>query len=295
MFKAYHRGFGGRGGDALGRIMREIELEYPALINGRAEVTSMDAGELAVKLSAEGRRASIAYLDPPYNQHQYGSNYHMLNTIARNDRPAVNREILVDGKKVAKGGIRKDWVDTRSDYCYRKSAADSFRQLVDSIDAERLLVSYSTEGIIPFREMLDILGAKGRLDYRCFRVHPVPGREAGAQYHAEQCRIRADFGYGKEKPAGGCGPDPADPQRGKNAPLSQAARKVPLYSLTGDLPWMLRMNSPESCFLYKDLGDDCRLRVGVCAFKRIASCTLAAQRKDAAAFRGGWRGPCGAC
>ena len=30
----------------------------------------------------------IAYLDPPYNQHPYGSNYHVLNTVAVWDKPA---------------------------------------------------------------------------------------------------------------------------------------------------------------------------------------------------------------
>lgn len=164
VFKAYHRGFGGRGKDALGRIFKKIELEYPQLIDGEAEVTSLDAIELAKKLRKEESRVAIAYLDPPYNQHQYGSNYHLLNTIARNDRPPIGKEICLNGKKVAKGGIRKDWTKTRSDYCYKKSAAISFRQLINTIQADRLLVSYSTEGIIPFREMLEILGEKGRLD-----------------------------------------------------------------------------------------------------------------------------------
>lgn len=164
VFKAYHRGFGGQAGDALGRIMGPVALEYPELIDGEAEVASSDAAELARRLAATGRRAQVAYLDPPYNQHQYGSNYHLLNTIARNDKPTLSREILQAGKKVEKGGIRHDWITTRSSYCYRKTAVAAFTELVSVIDARFLLVSYSTEGIIPFREMLEILGQRGRLD-----------------------------------------------------------------------------------------------------------------------------------
>jgi adenine-specific DNA-methyltransferase len=174
VFKAYHRGFGGRAGDALGRIMGPVALEYPELIDGEAEVASLDAAVLARQLAAAGRRALVAYLDPPYNQHQYGSNYHLLNTIAKNDRPALSREIVRNGKKVETGGIRRDWGTTRSEYCYRKSATASFAALVAAIDARFLLVSYSTEGIIPFREMLDMLGSGGGWTSR-WRSTPATG------------------------------------------------------------------------------------------------------------------------
>jgi len=163
VFKAYHRGFGGRGKDALKRIMGEIELEIPQLINGNGNAEQMDAMELAKKTSL-GSGIDIAYLDPPYNQHQYGSNYHLLNTIARNDKPPINQKITNNGKTVDKGGIRKDWTATRSEYCYKKSAEKSFVKLIESINAKYILISYSTEGIIPFEHMLDILGNKGRLD-----------------------------------------------------------------------------------------------------------------------------------
>ena len=32
---------------------------------------------------------TIAYLDPPYNQHAYGSNYHVLHSVSLWDKPAV--------------------------------------------------------------------------------------------------------------------------------------------------------------------------------------------------------------
>ncbi len=163
VFKAYHRGFGGGGRDALGRILAEVNLEYPQLVAGVGQVENMDALKLAEKLAAQGQ-VDIAYLDPPYNQHQYGSNYHLLNTIALNDKPQINRAVVIDGKKTDKGGIRKDWVKTKSDYCYRKSAVDSFSELISKIDAKRILVSYSTEGIIGFPMLLEILGKKGRLN-----------------------------------------------------------------------------------------------------------------------------------
>lgn len=40
-----------------------------------------DANELISTISGD-----ILYLDPPYNQRQYGANYHLLNTIAKYDQ-----------------------------------------------------------------------------------------------------------------------------------------------------------------------------------------------------------------
>jgi len=32
----------------------------------------------------------ILYLDPPYNQRQYATNYHLLETIAKYDNPKIH-------------------------------------------------------------------------------------------------------------------------------------------------------------------------------------------------------------
>lgn len=164
VFKAFHQGFGGRKGDALSRILHPVSLEKPVFTKSggkRARVYQLDALQLSEKM--KGEKAEIAYLDPPYNQHQYGSNYHLLNTIALNDKPAIKKSFWVDGKKVDKGGIRKDWVLTKSSFCYRSSALRDFKLLVEKINAKYLVVSYSTEGIIDFEEILKTLASKGRV------------------------------------------------------------------------------------------------------------------------------------
>ncbi len=164
VFKAYHKGFGGHGKDALGRILKKIKLTVPPLIDSehRAVVFMEDANVLVT--SGKTGSADIAYLDPPYNQHQYGSNYHLLNTIARWDRIPAPLEKGKDGALSEKAAIRKDWIETRSSYCYREKAAGSFRQLIENLDAETIIVSYSTDGIIPFDEMKDICASRGNVE-----------------------------------------------------------------------------------------------------------------------------------
>ena len=161
VFKAFHKGFGGHSRDALTRILAPIRLRPPRLIDSEypVHVYREDANELVKKVKG----VDIAYLDPPYNQHQYGSNYHMLNTIARWDRISAPLDLNDKGELKEKAAIRKDWKETRSDYCYRNSAASAFSDLLQNLDARYILISYSTDGIIPFEEMKDICRRKGRL------------------------------------------------------------------------------------------------------------------------------------
>lgn len=162
VFKAFHSGFGGRNKDALKRILSPISLKELSLYDGiKGEVSMLDANEYVLK--NKDKHFDLVYLDPPYNQHQYGSNYHLLNTIALWDKPEINKEIYINGKKTDKGGIRKDWVKTKSDYCYKKTAKDAFKNLIDNINASHIVMSYSTDGIIDYDDLISILESKGKL------------------------------------------------------------------------------------------------------------------------------------
>jgi adenine-specific DNA-methyltransferase len=153
--------FGGSGSDALHRIIGKIELETPVLSNYECEVHvhQEDANALAPQL----RGLDLAYIDPPYNQHPYGSNYFMLNLLAHYERP---REI----SRVS--GIPKDW--RRSDYNVRSRSLPLLGQLLDAIDAPFLLVSFNNEGFISPEQMRSLLERLGSVDslevpYNAFR------------------------------------------------------------------------------------------------------------------------------
>jgi adenine-specific DNA-methyltransferase len=161
VFKAYHKGFGGHGGDALHRILRPMALEHPVLADSAARCAASQ--EEAVGF-VSSRPADIVYLDPPYNSHQFGSNYFMLNTIARWDKPSVDESRTEDGMLRVKAGIRPDWSETRSAFCYRDSGPRAFADLLDAIDARYIVLSYNSEGIVPLEELVDILAPHGRLE-----------------------------------------------------------------------------------------------------------------------------------
>jgi adenine-specific DNA-methyltransferase len=184
VFKAFHKGFGGHGKDALSRILGLIQLPYPVLpkSSSAAEIYCKDAIELVRDQNLP--MIDVAYLDPPYNQHQYGSNYHILNTIALWDKIAAPMILNEKGILVEKAAIRKDWVKTRSPYCSKKTATLAFSELMENLRARKILISYSNDGLIPFEQMMDICEQKGNIniisnEYTKFRG----GRQSNNRVH----------------------------------------------------------------------------------------------------------------
>ena len=178
VFKGFHRGWGGRNGTAQYRICSDIILKPPILYNNDKDNISMreDAGSLVCKLTEVlGETPDIIYLDPPYNQHPYGSNYHVLNSITLWDKPEFPEKIT----RGTKSAIRLDWrTERKSAYNSRPKALQEFSQLINNITAKYILTSYSTEGHIPLKDMIEILGSKGSLrvvkrEYVRYRVSPT--------------------------------------------------------------------------------------------------------------------------
>lgn len=153
--------FGGEGENALERILGTIELKKPVFSDYSCQVTLFkeDANILVKHL----RGIDITYLDPPYNQHPYGSNYFMLNTI-------IDNKLGNDISDVA--GIPSDW--NKSLYNKKNEALSTFEQLVKDIDSKYLIISYNNEGFISLDEMQTMLSKYGELttkevDYVAFR------------------------------------------------------------------------------------------------------------------------------
>lgn len=150
VFKAYYKRFGGYGADALGRILSPMKIEEPELISGAQCIAACeDAAVFTQRITAD-----LCYLDPPYNQHQYGSNYHILNTVVLGDEPPLS-------DPQAKAGIRSDWSKTWSPYCSRRTAGEAFKELFATIDARFIVLSYNTEGTCNLDELFDMMSSQG--------------------------------------------------------------------------------------------------------------------------------------
>ena len=109
---------------------------------GEYRVLQDDANSVARQV----KNLDLAYIDPPYNQHPYGSNYFMLNLLVNYNRPGTVSRI---------SGIPSNW--RRSGYNVRSKSPALLKELLRAIDSPFLLVSFNNEGFISLDVMLSML------------------------------------------------------------------------------------------------------------------------------------------
>ncbi len=110
------------------------------------QVFNEDSNKLIKKIEGD-----ILYLDPPYNQRQYGANYHMLNTIAKYD------DFVPKGKT----GLR---AYNRSQYCKKSTVAESFEALIEDAQFQYIFLSYNNEGLMSSEVIKSIMQKYGAYD-----------------------------------------------------------------------------------------------------------------------------------
>lgn len=155
VFKGFYKSgdtgqFGGAGRNALSRILGEITLSLPLLSRFEVPYTihCSDANQLVKTLP----ETDLIYLDPPYNQHPYASNYFMLNLLVDYKRPDKISNV---------SGIPAVW--NKSDYNRRQTASQSLFRLVEDCRAKFILISYNSEGFITLNDFKKTLSPCGRL------------------------------------------------------------------------------------------------------------------------------------
>ena len=167
VFKGFYKNrrgvgaFGGEGRNALTRILGQVQLQKPVLSNFDCEsmVLRGDANEVVHRIEP----VDLAYFDPPYNQHPYGSNYFMLNLLVENRPPGDISEV---------SGIPVGWNHSR--YNQRREAESALFGLLESTPAKFLMISYNSEGFIKKESFLRFLHTLGEVtpletEYNTFR------------------------------------------------------------------------------------------------------------------------------
>ena len=168
VFKGFYKNkqgigqFGGEGKNALQRICGKIDPKFPVFCSNKTEniIKKLDASALI----DIGDEYDITYIDPPYNQHPYGSNYFMLNLIAKNEKP---NEI----SKVS--GIPSDW--NRSIYNKKEDGVKTVLKNIEDVKSKYVILSYSSEAFLPIKDMVSELTKIGlitnlqEIDYDVFK------------------------------------------------------------------------------------------------------------------------------
>jgi adenine-specific DNA-methyltransferase len=127
----------------------------------------------------------LAYLDPPYNQHRYDSNYHVWETIVAWDAPAhygvaCKREDLRDPSR-------------RSAFNGRRTMPAALGRVITAVRAEVVILSYNNESWLGFDELLQLCADRGHVEVLAFDsaryvgarigIHNPAGRKVGSVSH----------------------------------------------------------------------------------------------------------------
>ena len=136
----------------------------------------------------------LMYLDPPYNQHRYFTNYHVWETLVRWDAPehygvACKRVDSRDG-------------DTKSVFNVKREMPAALESVIARARADVLLVSYNDESWISAEQMMGPLRDAGHEDVRMLAfdskryvgaqigIHNKSGEKVGQVSHTAQHRVR---------------------------------------------------------------------------------------------------------
>lgn len=126
---------------------------------------NMDSNELVKTLEAD-----LVYIDPPYNSRQYCDAYHLLENVARWERP----EVFGVAKKMDRSTLK-------SKYC-TKSATEAFEGLIKDLRCKYIVLSYNnmakkgndrSNARISDEDIFRVLEAKGEVkvfseEYKAF-------------------------------------------------------------------------------------------------------------------------------
>ena len=148
------------------RSYNQLELREPDVVEGPpGRSLRRDANELAGDLGD----IDCVYLDPPYNQHSYFSNYHVWETLIRWDAP----------ESYGIACKRLDCKTTKSDYNRRCESWPALSRLIGALTPPLMLVSFSDEGFHELGALESLLAERGHLRPVAFDFDRYVGARIG--------------------------------------------------------------------------------------------------------------------
>ena len=123
------------------RSSNPLALRVPDLLDGPGRAVSGDAVALAAQLG----HFDLAYLDPPYNQHRYFTNYHVWETLVAWDAP--------EAYGVARKRVDARDPSTRSAFNSKRTMPAALASVVQSVDCDLLVLSYNNESWLELEEL----------------------------------------------------------------------------------------------------------------------------------------------
>lgn len=143
------------------RALKDLRLKVPELTPGSGRAIRGDAVEVVGAVGPVMESVlepvldpvGLAYLDPPYNQHRYFTNYHVWETLVRGDEP---EHYGIACKRI---DARDD--DTKSVFNRKRSIADALAGVIRDVRADTVVVSFSDEGHVALDDLVAMCATRG--------------------------------------------------------------------------------------------------------------------------------------
>ncbi len=98
---------------------------------------SVTALNTKIESIIENVKCDILYLDPPYTQNQYGTQYHLLETLVLDDSPSISK---ITGSR--------NTAPMRSDWSKEYKVNILFDQILAKTQAKYIILSYNNDGLM---------------------------------------------------------------------------------------------------------------------------------------------------
>ena len=149
------------------RSFARLELRAPRLLPGTGHSVVGDAVAVAHSLP----QVDLAYLDPPYNQHRYFTNYHVWETLVAWDAPAHY------GVACKRADAREP--HTRSVFNARRSMAPALAEVLSNLRARVAIVSISDESWLSLSGLVQMCESRGSVEVLTFDSKRYVGAQIG--------------------------------------------------------------------------------------------------------------------
>jgi len=149
------------------RSFNALELRIPELYMGRGRAVKADACEVVHTLE----EVDFAYLDPPYNQHRYVTNYHIWETLVAWDAP--------EHYGIACKRIDSRDSTTKSIFNAKREMPGALQQVIADVRAEVVVLSYNNESWVTLDELIDACSVRGHVGVLAFDSRRYIGAQIG--------------------------------------------------------------------------------------------------------------------
>ncbi len=120
-------------------------------------------------------KCDILYLDPPYTQNQYGTQYHLLETLILNDHPSVSK---VTGSRPV--------MPMRSDWSKEYKAHILLDRIIANTTARYIVMSYNNDGLMSKEYIEAVMKRYGKPEtYCCKKISYKKYQNWKSQNHKE--------------------------------------------------------------------------------------------------------------